>query len=77
MDTDERLLPSANFTGDYVTVELCVKFCNSRGFPFAGMQVEQYNSILHYAFVFSISRLAQPNINQFLFKYKKTNTEIG
>nr|XP_034336472.1 uncharacterized protein LOC105332975 isoform X2 [Crassostrea gigas] len=38
MDTDERLLPSANFTGDYVTVESCVKFCNSRGFPFAGMQ---------------------------------------
>ncbi|XP_061182724.1 uncharacterized protein LOC133191060 isoform X3 [Saccostrea echinata] len=42
MDMDERLLPSAHFSGDYVTVEYCIQFCNSRGFPFAGMQNASY-----------------------------------
>ncbi|XP_055997900.1 uncharacterized protein LOC130047286 [Ostrea edulis] len=38
LDTNDRLLPSAHITGTYVNVEYCIKFCNSRGFPFAGLQ---------------------------------------
>jgi hypothetical protein len=39
VDTNDRLLPSAHITGNYVDVEYCIKFCNGRGFPFAGLQV--------------------------------------
>ena len=34
--------PSAHVADNDLTVESCIRFCNSRGFPFAGMQVNDF-----------------------------------
>ena len=38
--------PSAYVADNDLTVESCIRFCNSRGFPFAGMQVNGFKKVI-------------------------------
>lgn len=38
--------PSAYVADNDLTVESCIRFCNSRGFPFAGMQVNDFKKVI-------------------------------